>query len=260
MGMESRDGMLRFNGIGECVTWDMYNNDAPTEAQKDAYFDVALWAAKRGLTLTQHWGSEKAVHHLLEVFERVNAQVPIAPLRWSIAHLHDMTPPTLERMKALGVGWLMQDALYYAQPGYLQGRGEDVLATQPAIVTALRLGVPVGGGTDAHRVMSYNPFVSLQWMLDGKTVAGLATRGPAEIPTREEALRIYTLGSAWFAFDETRRGSLEPGKLADLAVLSADYLTVPTDRIGHIESLLTLVGGKVVYAAEPYAALQVTLQ
>jgi predicted amidohydrolase YtcJ len=163
-------------------------------------------------------------------------------------------------MKALGVGWLMQDALYYAQPGYLQGRGEDVLATQPAIVTALRLGVPVGGGTDAHRVMSYNPFVSLQWMLDGKTVAGLATRGPAEIPTREEALRIYTLGSAWFAFDETRRGSLEPGKLADLAVLSADYLTVPTDRIGHIESLLTLVGGKVVYAAEPYAALQVTLQ
>ena len=108
--------------------------------------------------------------------------------------------------------------------------------------------------------MSYNPFVSLQWMLDGKTVAGWTTRKSAEIPTREEALRIYTLGSAWFAFDEARRGSLEVGKLADLAVLSDDYLTVPTDQIGGIVSLLTLVGGKAVYAAEPYAALEITPQ
>lgn len=258
MGMESRDGMIRFNGIGECVTWDMYNNESPTEAQKDVYVDVALWAAERGLTLTQHWGSEKSVHHLLDVFERLNERVAIAPLRWSIAHLHDMTPPTLERMKALGVGWLMQDGLYFAQPGYLDGRGAEVLATQPAIVTALRLGVPVGGGTDAHRVMSYNPFVSLQWMLDGKTVAGLPTRGASEIPTREQALRLYTQGSAWFAFDESRRGSLAVGKLADLAVLSGDFFAVPTEQIGGLESLLTLVGGKVVYAGEPYKTLEVT--
>ena len=255
MGMASGDGLLRFNGIGECVTWDMYNNDDPTAAQKEAYYQVALWAARQGLTLTQHWGSEKSVPHLLEVFERVNAQVPLAPLRWSIAHLHDITPPTLARMKALGLGWLMQDGLYFAQPGYLQSRGAAALATQPAIVSALRLGVPTGGGTDAHRVMSYNPFIALQWMLDGKTVAGVATRDATETPTREQALRIYTQGSAWFAHEEDRRGSLEVGKLADLAVLSEDFFALPVERIGALESILTVVGGRVVYGAGPYAGL-----
>jgi hypothetical protein len=114
------------------------------------------------------------------------------------------------------------------------------------------LGVAIGAGTDAHRVASYNPFTALQWFLDGKTVAGIAIRGPEETPSRAEALRLYTLGSAWFSFDETQRGSLETGKLADLAVLSKDYMTVPVDQIGGIESLLTMVGGKIVYDAAPY--------
>jgi predicted amidohydrolase YtcJ len=104
--------------------------------------------------------------------------------------------------------------------------------------------------------MSYNPFAALQWMLDGKTVNGVATRNEAEIPTREQALRLYTLGSAWVARDEDRRGSLEAGRLADLAVLSEDFMTVPVEQIGDIQSLLTLVGGDVVYAAEPFADLE----
>jgi len=114
----------------------------------------------------------------------------------------------------------------------------------------------VGGGTDAHRVMSYNPFVSLRWMLDGKTVGGTTMRGPEELPARIEALRLYTQGSAWFVFDENERGSLAVGQLADLAVLSKDYLTVSTDEIGGIVSLLTMVGGRVVYADGPLAAYQ----
>jgi predicted amidohydrolase YtcJ len=93
-------------------------------------------------------------------------------------------------------------------------------------------------------------------MLDGKTVAGMPTRGPEETPTREEALRIYTLGSAWFAFGDGSRGSLEVGKLADLAVLSKDYLTVPVEEIGSIASLLTMVGGRMVYTSGPYAAME----
>jgi predicted amidohydrolase YtcJ len=93
-------------------------------------------------------------------------------------------------------------------------------------------------------------------MLDGKTVGGTALRGPEETPTREEALRMYTLGSAWFAHDEDRRGSLVVGKLADLAVLSKDYMKVPVAEIGRIESLLTMVGGRIVYAADPYAQFE----
>jgi len=122
----------------------------------------------------------------------------------------------------------------------------------PPVVTADRMGIHIGAGTDAHRVASYNPFTALQWLLDGRTVSGLAMRGPEETPTRMQALGFYTKGSAWFSHDDDERGSLEPGRLADLAVLSSDYLTVPVGEIGAIESLLTMVGGKVVYAAGPF--------
>ena len=125
----------------------------------------------------------------------------------------------------------------------------------PPVNTGTRIGVPIGGGTDAHRVASYNPFTSLQWFLDGKTVGGVAIRGAEETPDRAAALRFYTLGSSWFSFDEKKRGSLEVGKLADLAVLSQDYMTVPVDRIHDTESVLTMVGGKVVYAAGPFKPL-----
>src|SRR5260370_37203414 len=96
----------------------------------------------------------------------------------------------------------------------------------------MNIGLHIGGGTDAHRVMSYNPMASLEWMIDGKTVAGTATRDADETPSREEALRLYTQGSAWFTFDDDKRGSLAPGRLADLAVLSKDVMTVPAHEIG----------------------------
>jgi hypothetical protein len=126
----------------------------------------------------------------------------------------------------------------------------------PPIASALKLGLPVGGGTDANRVMIENPFVSLRWMLDGLTVDGVETRGPKEIPSREQALRIYTEGSAWFAHDENQRGRLVPGTLADLAVLSDDYFSAPVSDIAKIKSLLTMVGGQIVYGAGPFSALE----
>ena len=250
------DDWLRFNGIGENVTWGMYNNDAPTDAQKEQYYEIAKWAASRGLTLTQHWNNNRSVSHLLDVIERVNKEIPIAKLRWSVVHLNDATQESLQRMKSLGLGWLMQNAMYFQGEAFLRERGNEVMRLTPPIKTALNLGLTIGGGTDAHRVMSYNPFVSLQWMLDGKTVGGTATRDADEQPTREEALRLYTLGSTWFTHDERRRGSLAAGKLADLAVLSKDYMTMPVAEIGALESLLTMVGGRIVYAAGPYAALE----
>ena len=99
----------------------------------------------------------------------------------------------------------------------------------------------------------YSPFTALQWALDGKSVTGKTIRGPEQTPSRANALRAYTQGSAWFSHDDDKRGSLELHKLADLAVLSKDYLTVPVEQIGSVESLLTMVGGKIVYAAGPFA-------
>jgi predicted amidohydrolase YtcJ len=241
-------GILQFNGIGERVTWGLYNNDSPTEAQKEEFYRVAKWTADRGMALTAHWNNDKSVHHLLDVFERVDRDVPIRSLRWSVAHLHDASDASLARMTALGVGWLMQNGLHFATINYLSARG-STMNRSPPIRTALRMGLNVGGGTDAHRVMSYNPFVSLQWMIDGRTVDGMPTRAAAELVSREAALRLYTQGSAWFSFDEARRGTLEPGRLADLAVLDQDYLTVPALEISRLQSLLTMVGGKIVYRA-----------
>jgi predicted amidohydrolase YtcJ len=249
------DDMLHFNGLGESITPGMYNNDHPSEADKQEYYEIVKWAAEHGLSVTQHWSRDGSVSELLSVFERVNKEVPIAPLRWSIAHLNDASADTLRRMKALGVGWTVQDAMYFSGEQFRRQEGEAAARRAPPVETARELGVAVGGGTDAHRVASYNPFTSLQWFLDGKTVNGVALRGPEETPSRENALRYYTSGSAWFSHDEDKRGSLQAGKLADLAVLSKDYMTVPLDQVGGIESLLTMVGGRIVYAAGPFAGL-----
>jgi predicted amidohydrolase YtcJ len=141
-------------------------------------------------------------------------------------------------MKTMGVGWTIQ------RP------------QAAAVENGKEFGVTMGAGTDAHRVASYSPFTTLKWLLVDSKNGGGVHRGPEQTPTREDALRAYTIGSAWFSFDENNRGSLEAGKLADLAVLSKDYLTVPLDQLESVESLLTMVGGKIVYAAGPYASLE----
>ncbi len=246
------DGYLRFNGIGENVTWGMYNNDKPSSDDKAALARVLGLAAQRRLGVTFHWMNDRSAGALLDVLESVNAQSPIADLRWSIAHLHDASLPTLARMKTLGVGWLFQNALYFRGGAFVRQRGEEAARVSPPIVSAIDKGLKVAAGTDAHRVMSFHPFVALQWMLDGRTVDGERTRDAREIPTRLQALEAYTLGGAWFSHDENERGSLSVGKLADFAVLSDDYLTIPVERIGALRSLMTVVGGKVVYAAAPF--------
>ena len=232
------DDMLKFNGIGERITWGMNNNDHPTAEDKEKYYQIVRWAAQKGMPVTMHWPNDASADTLLSIYERVNAEFPITDLRWSVAHLTNASVQNLQRMKAMGVGWTIQ------RPN------------AASVENAKELGVNMGAGTDAHRVASYNPFTALQWSLVDSKNAGGAQRGPEQTPTREDALRAYTIGSAWFSFDENKRGSLEPGKLADFAVLTKDYMTVPADQIGGIESLLTMVGGKIVYAAGPYARLE----
>ena len=245
--MKFGDDMLRFNGIGERVTFSMYNNDKATPEDQDKFYQVARWAAQNGYTLTQHWQENASAASLLEVFEKVNQEFPIAKLRWSIAHLNNGTEATFKRMKALGVGWAMQDAMYLDGDKALHRHGEKNLERMPPINTALKMGITIGAGTDAHRVADYNPFIALRWMLDGKSASGRKLRGNDEIPTRMQALKMYTSGSAWLAHDEHQRGTLEVGKLADLAVLSDDYLQVPIEKMANIHSKLTMVGGKIVH-------------
>lgn len=246
------DGYLRFNGIGERVTWDFYNKDNPTPEATRRFEEIARWAADNRVTMTVHWNRAQSSHHLFAALERVAARTAYADLRWSVAHLHDATPQTLSRLQSLGLGWLTQNAIFFAAPAFLADHAKR-LSAAPPLGSALASGLKTGGGTDASRVMSYNPFAALQWMVDGRTVYGLPTRAGKERIDRAQALRLWTSGSAWFSFAEHERGALAPGMLADFAILSKDYLTVPVAEIGQIRSLLTVVGGRIVHAAAPFS-------
>ncbi|MDA8062025.1 MAG: amidohydrolase family protein, partial [Actinomycetota bacterium] len=136
---------------------------------------------------------------------------------------------------------------------FIRRYGVAAAAHTPPIRRLLDRGIPVGAGSDATRVASYNPFVVLYWLITGCTVGGTALYDESNLLDRAEALRLYTQGSAWFSGEESDKGTLRPGTLADLAVLDDDYFQVPTAAIPHLESELTVAGGQVVYAAGIFA-------
>jgi predicted amidohydrolase YtcJ len=247
--------MLRFNGPGEILIWADWTDGDITPDGKAKLAELLRWAASKGYTIQLHWNPDRTVHGLLDVVEEINRDYPVRDLRWSVLHLYNASEDSLRRMKALGLIWGVQDGLYFGGERLQKDVGIEAAKQMPRIATAMKLGLTVAGGTDAHRVSSYNPFVALQWYLDGVTIGGVRTRDNAEAPSRRQALELYTRNSAFMANDDDKRGTLEPGKFADLAVLSADYLTAPVQDIGRIKSLLTMVGGKAVYAGEPFANL-----
>ena len=249
------DDMLHFNGPGEILIWADWTDGDITPDGKAKLLDMLKWAASKRYTIQLHWNPNRTVHDLLDVIEEVSRDQPVRELRWTVLHLYDASEDSLARIKQLGLIWGVQDGLYFGGERLQQQVGVAAARRLPPIATALRMGIMVAAGTDAHRVSSYNPFVSLQWYLDGTTIGGIQTRGDEEAPSRRQALEMYTRNSAFEANEDDRRGTLEPGKLADLAVLSADYLTAPVKEVGKIRSVLTMVGGKIVFADEPYAGL-----
>src|ERR1700744_4189340 len=249
------DDMLHFNGPGEILIWADWTDGDITAGRKAKLAELLRWAASKGYSIQLHWNPDRTVHDLLDVVEDINKDYSIRNLRWSVLHLYNVSEESLKRMQALGLIWGVQDGLYFGGERLQQEVGADAAKAMPRIVTAMKLGLTVTGGTDAHRVSSYNPFVALQWYLDGTTIGGVKTRDDTEAPSRRQALEMYTRNTAYAANDDDKRGTLEPGKYADLAVLSADYLTAPVREIGKIRSLLTMVGGNVVYAAPPFAGM-----
>jgi predicted amidohydrolase YtcJ len=246
------DDMLRFNGPGEILIWADWTDGDITPDGKARLAELLRWAASKSYTIQLHWNPDRTVHDLLDVIEDIARDYPVRDLRWTVLHLYGASEDNLKRMKSLGLIWGVQDGLYFGGERLQREVGVEPARRLPPIVTALRLGLTVAGGTDAHRVSSYNPFVALQWYLDGTTIGGVKTRSDAEAPSRRQALEMYTRNSAFMANDDDKRGTLEPGKFADLAVLSSDYLTAPVKEIGKIRSVLTMVGGNVVYASQPF--------
>src|SRR5262245_59555342 len=252
----------RMNGAGEMLTFSAADfedfleprPDLPPSLEGELTRVVRLLAENRW-PFRLHATYDESITRFLDVFEAVNRVVPFAGLRWFFDHAETISERNLERVKALGGGIAVQHRMAF-QGEYFVGRyGKKAVEQSPPIRRMLALGVPVGAGTDATRVASYNPFVSLYWLVTGKTVGGMALYPEANRLDRAEALRRYTMGSAWFSGEEDKKGSVEVGKLADLAVLSADYFSISEEEIKGIESVLTIVGGKVVYGAGEFGRL-----
>ena len=255
------DGRLRLLGAGEILVYAIHDVEGlwpveVTPAARAELYRLCRLLAGAGWPLQLHATRNEVITAVLDAWEAVDREVRLAPLRWALLHAELIDGRNLRRARALGVGLLVQSRYRLRGDELLARRGAPALRDVPPLRAMLADGLPLGAGTDAMRVAAYHPFRSLHWFVTGRSPTGARTRAPEHLLTREEALRLYTLGSAWFSFEERTRGSLEPGKRADLAVLSDDYLTVPADGLPEIESLLTLVGGRPVHARGPFAGLE----
>lgn len=246
-------------GAGENLVWsagDFENFMAP-RPELNEKMEAELTAVTRVLAKAQwplriHATYNESITRMLDVFEKVFKETGYKA-RWAIDHAETVSPQNLTRIKAMGGGIAIQNRMAFAGEIFAERYGKEAAAHAPPLRRMLDAGVPLGAGTDATRVSSHNPWLSLYWMVTGKTVGGTQLGSEDNRLTREEALKLYTIGSAWFSGDENVKGRIVPGQLADFAVLTADYLKVPDEEIRNIESLLTVTAGQVVFAAEPFS-------
>jgi predicted amidohydrolase YtcJ len=230
------DGMLKSSGIGEFgANWTFRGTETP------ANYETALkLIAEKGWAFQQHTLSLREDQFTAATFEKVNAITPIRDLRWSIAHVPQIDVPTLEKLKSMGAGVAVHGWNYL---GGAPGRGG------PPYRTIVDSGVKVGAGSDAAAVSVFDPWLMIYYMVTGKNSAGEVIN-PGQTLTRQEAMRLYTVENGWFTHEESTLGTIELGKLADVAVLSADYFDparVNDEAIKQLHSVLTVVDGKVVH-------------
>jgi predicted amidohydrolase YtcJ len=253
---------LRMNGAGEMLTFSAADFEDFLEPRPDLAGSLEAELTQVVQLLTQrrwpfrmHATYDESITRFLNVFEAVNREIPFNGLRWFFDHAETISERNLERVQELGGGIAIQHRMAYQGEYFIDRYGAGAAAHSPPITAMLKMGLPVGAGTDATRVASYNPWVSLYWMVTGKTVGGTPLYPQSNRLDRTEALRRYTSGSAWFSGEEEKKGTIAAGRLADLAVLSADYFSVPDEEIKKIESQLTVVDGKVVYGVGDFQQL-----
>ncbi len=256
------DDFYRLNGAGEMLVFSAADFEdfleprpgLPPLMEQELEGVVRLLIENRW-PFRLHATYDESISRFLNVFENVNRDIPFNGLRWFFDHAETITPPNLERVKALGGGIAIQDRMAFQGEYFRERYGREAAEQAPPVRRMLAMEIPVGAGTDATRVSSHNPWISLYWLVTGRTVGRTRLYPETNRLGREEALRLYTAGSSWFSGEEEKKGKLMEGQLADIAVLSADYFTVPEEEIREIESVLTVVAGKVVYGAGEFAGL-----
>jgi predicted amidohydrolase YtcJ len=256
------DDYFRVNGAGETLVFSAADFEDFLQPRPDMVplMESELKAVVSHLVANRwpfrlHTTYNETIERALNVYEEVNREIPFAGLHWFFDHCETISDRNIERVKALGGGIAVQNRMAFQGEYFVERYGATQAKRTPPIRRMLELGVPVGAGTDATRVSSYNPFVSLYWLITGKTVGGLSLYGEDNRFDRSEALKLYTMGSSWFSSEDGKKGALAPGQLADLAILSADYFSIPEEEIKQLESVLTILGGEVVYATGDFSNL-----
>jgi len=250
----------RLNGAGEMLVYsaaDWENTLEPrpdlTETMEKELNAVVHLLVKNRWPFRIHATYNESITRFLNVFEEVNKEIPFNGLSWFFDHAETISEKNIERVKALGGGIAIQNRLAFQGEHFIERYGKEVAEVSPPIRMILAKGVPMGAGTDATRVSSYNPWLSLYWLISGKSVGENILRSKNNCLDRITALRAYTLGSAWFSGEENKKGSIEVGKLGDIVILSKDYFEIPEEEVKHIEAVLTIVGGKIVYATDDFS-------
>jgi predicted amidohydrolase YtcJ len=256
------DDFLRVNGAGEMLVFsaaDFEDFQFPrpelAATMEDELFAVTGFLARKNWPFRLHATYDETITRALDVFERVHAQTPIDGLHWIIDHAETISERSIDRVRALGGGIAVQHRMAYQGERFIERYGERAAERTPPLRRILEAGVPLGLGTDATRVASYNPWPGLQWAVGGRTVGGTPLYPAANCLERETALRLYTEGSAWFSSEDGKKGALKVGQLADFAVLSRDYFAVPESDIGDLHAVLTVVGGRIVHGDGDFASL-----
>ncbi|WP_202843447.1 amidohydrolase [Luteimonas saliphila] len=256
------DDWFRHNGAGEMLVFSAADFELFNEARPElpARLEPELEDVVR-LLVTKRWPFrihatyDESISRILDVYEKVDREIPFDGLHWTIDHAETISPRNIERVVAMGGGIAVQHRMAFQGEAFVERYGAEAAMHTPPIRRMLDAGAPVGAGTDATRVASYNPWTALHWLVSGRTVGGLALYRDANRLGREEALRLWTQGSAWFSSEQAVKGTLGVGQYADFALLSADYLSVPEAAIPDIESVLTVVGGRIVHGGKDYASL-----
>src|SRR5246500_1354633 len=256
------DDFYRVNGAGEMLVYSAADFEDILEPRPDMapVMESELKAVVRHLVENRwpfrlHTTYDETIGRALNVYEEINREIPFNGLHWFFDHCETISDRNIERIKALGGGIAVQNRMAFQGEYFVDRFGTQQAKRTPPIRRMLEIGVPVGAGTDATRVSSYNPYLSLYWLITGKTVGGRSLYPQENRLDREEALKLYTMGSSWFSTEDGKKGALAPGQLADLAVLSGDYFSIPEEEIKHLESVLTIVGGKIVYATDEFSKL-----
>lgn len=255
------DDYFRHNGAGEMLVFSAADfedfrqprPDMPPEMEGELE-GVARILAENRWPWRLHATYDETIGRALDVFEKVNRDIPLAGLNWFFDHAETISDRSIDRIAALGGGVAVQHRMAYQGEYFVERYGARAAEATPPVKKMLERGLKISAGTDATRVASYNPWVSLAWLVTGKTVGGLRITPRMNCLDRETALRMWTEKVTWFSNEEGRKGNIAVGQLADLIVPDRDYFGCAEDAIADTTSDLTLVGGRIVYAAGDFSA------